>query len=284
MMITIYTAVYNGDSFLKETIESILQQSYTDWEYFLLDDGSTDDSAAICLQYAQQDTRITYIHYKHTGNPALIRNKALELGKGDWFANCDQDDLWHPDRLQLQMQGIADIPPSIFFTVHELFITSKDLVYKPVTFSTPEQFESTTLLAYNPIMHSATLVHKDVYTKIGLLDERISLKGLDDYDFWLRAVCAQIPFYILSLPLAYLRKHENNLSLLITKELLQVKLALQEAAAHCHSFAHAKSFIYYYNRAFVNYQLAQLNSKHMSLWYRTIIFKVFIILHKLKKK
>lgn len=93
MMVSIIVPVYNTGKYLRECIESVLQQSYQDWELLLMDDGSTDDSSEICDEYASSDSRIKVVH-KHNTGVSDTRNKALELAVGKYVIFLDSDDFW----------------------------------------------------------------------------------------------------------------------------------------------------------------------------------------------
>lgn len=110
--VSIIVPCYKVEQYLPTCIESVLNQSYTDWELILVDDGSPDSSGAICDKYAQVDSRIKVIH-KPNGGLSDARNAGLDIMTGDFVAFLDSDDFWHTDYLKimmhLQRQYDADI-------------------------------------------------------------------------------------------------------------------------------------------------------------------------------
>ena len=104
--ITVMTPVYNAAAFLEETIESVLFQSFTDFEYLLLDDGSTDNSAEIIKSY--KDPRVKYILCSH--DFINTQNKGFELAKGKYIAQLDHDDIMMPVRLEIQYKFMEEHP------------------------------------------------------------------------------------------------------------------------------------------------------------------------------
>ena len=100
-MISIVTPVYNSENYIEETIKSVLEQSYTDWEWILVDDGSADRSAEIIEQY--NDSRIRLIRQKNKG-AAAARNRGIEAAKGRYIAFLDADDIWDPNKLTNSLQ------------------------------------------------------------------------------------------------------------------------------------------------------------------------------------
>jgi glycosyltransferase, family 2 len=93
--ISVIVPVYNTEKWLRRCVDSILAQTYTDFELLLIDDGSTDSSGEICDEYAQQDSRIRVFH-KPNGGVSSARNLGLDNSKGDWITFCDADDYVYP--------------------------------------------------------------------------------------------------------------------------------------------------------------------------------------------
>ena len=106
--ISIIVPVYNVAGYLKESIESIIKQTYKKLEIILVDDGSTDQSGTICDQYARTDDRIVVIHQKNQGISAS-RNVALELATGDYIGFVDSDDVIHPQMYQWLTEAIEAV-------------------------------------------------------------------------------------------------------------------------------------------------------------------------------
>lgn len=107
MLISIIIPVYNAEKYLRQCLESIQQQTYPDWEAILVDDGSSDGSAAICDEYAQKDGRFRVVHQQN-GGVSRARNKGLQLAKGGWVTFVDADDRLHADALEYYNQQVCD--------------------------------------------------------------------------------------------------------------------------------------------------------------------------------
>lgn len=99
--------VYNVKDYVAQCIESILSQTYKNYEIILVDDGSTDGSGDICDKYAQKDNRIRVIHQRNQGN-SVARNKAVELSKGEYIIFLDSDDYWIADKLDVIAANCKD--------------------------------------------------------------------------------------------------------------------------------------------------------------------------------
>ena len=102
-LVSIITPTYNCGKFIGETIKSVQQQTYTNWEMIIVDDCSADDTKKVVEKYQQQDERIKYHCLTENGGAAVARTKAMELATGQYMAFLDSDDLWMPDKLEKQL-------------------------------------------------------------------------------------------------------------------------------------------------------------------------------------
>lgn len=109
MLVSIITPTYNHERFIGDCIESVLQQTYTQWEMIIIDDGSTDQTARIAKLYCEKDARIKYYYQENVGldNLSITYNKALSLAKGDLVAILEGDDYWYPNKLQVQCEKLT---------------------------------------------------------------------------------------------------------------------------------------------------------------------------------
>lgn len=107
-LVSIITPTYNCGKYIGETIESVQQQSYRNWEMIIVDDCSTDDSKEIVKSYMLNDKRINYYRMENNSGPAMARNKAMEMAKGQYMAFLDSDDLWMPEKLFMQIQWMKE--------------------------------------------------------------------------------------------------------------------------------------------------------------------------------
>lgn len=118
-LVSIITPCYNCGKFIAETIESVQAQTYPNWEMFILDDGSTDESIAIAQQYAQKDSRIHVSENTENFGAALTRNRAIGMSRGEYLAFLDADDLWVPTKLEKQLRFMQENNCDFSFTEFE---------------------------------------------------------------------------------------------------------------------------------------------------------------------
>jgi teichuronic acid biosynthesis glycosyltransferase TuaG len=118
-LISIITPCYNSEQFLKETIESVLAQTYKNWEMIIVDDCSTDEGYNMALKYAAGDSRIKVCQMEQNSGAALARNKAIRLSQGEYLAFLDSDDVWLPEKLEKQLRFMQENDSDFSFTEYE---------------------------------------------------------------------------------------------------------------------------------------------------------------------
>lgn len=102
-MVSIITPAYNASRYLSDTIRSVIDQTYRDWEMIIINDCSTDDTADIARSFIREDERIRLIETSENKGAAVARNLGIEIARGDFIAFIDSDDLWHNEKLATQL-------------------------------------------------------------------------------------------------------------------------------------------------------------------------------------
>ena len=212
-LVSIIMPSYNTGRFIKDTIESVLAQSYTNWELIIVDDCSTDDTDQIVEQYLTDD-RITYIKNETNSGAALSRNRALREAKGKWIAFLDSDDLWEADKLQKQIKFMKDNGYHFSYTNYvEIDEESKENG-KSVT--GPKRISKHGM--YNYCWLGCLTVMYDAET-VGLI-QIADIKKNNDYAMWLK-VCKKADCYLLNEELAlYRRGRQGSISTQSIKKLI----------------------------------------------------------------
>ena len=115
-IISIILPAFNASGFIRDAIQSIINQTYRDWELIIVDDCSTDNTADVVLSFAERDSRIQLIKSDvHSGGyPSIPRNKGIERAKGRYIAFLDADDIWEPDKLDSQIALFDGKTPIVF--------------------------------------------------------------------------------------------------------------------------------------------------------------------------
>lgn len=210
-LVSVITPAYNAQDFIGETIHSVINQTYPDWELLVIDDGSTDETRKVVEKYLS-DPRVRYL-YQENQERAAARNLGIRHAYGKYIAFLDADDLWLPNKLKIQVEYLDRHPEVGLCFTHYTLINSKGLSLgrQAINFvSGPDQFYS--LLKGNFIPNSTVITPRCVLDKVGLFDESLPAFGSEDWDMWLR-IARFYPIHLIDQPLALYRLHENNTSL-----------------------------------------------------------------------
>ena len=136
-LVSVITPAYNCAEYIDECIESVLNQTYQNWEMLIVDDKSTDNTQSIVESYAKKDHRIKLFNQEKNAGTAAARNKALELSQGRFVAFLDSDDTWKPNKLERQLEFMLENKYGFTFTSFE-FMSVKPLDKKKI-FRVPEK-------------------------------------------------------------------------------------------------------------------------------------------------
>jgi glycosyltransferase involved in cell wall biosynthesis len=178
--ISIVIPTYNRASFLKEAIDSVLSQTYRNFELIVVDDGSTDDTPKLFSSY---DDKIRVITQANQG-PSASRNRGIKAAKGDWIAFLDSDDGWKPDKLEKQVQFIKDNPEIKICQTEEIWIRNGKRVNPRKKHEMHSGWIYEECLPLCIVSPSSVMIHRGVFEKVGLFDE--TMLACEDYDLWLR--------------------------------------------------------------------------------------------------
>ena len=195
---------YNNERFIAETVESVLNQTYKDYEIIVVDDGSVDGTRDALIPYMQ---KIRY-HYKENGGIASAKNAGIGLSQAEFVAFLDHDDLWVPDKLQLQMEHFNENPQiGLVYAKYTSFRDGKELRTKPEKGYSGWIFKE--LLAKSFIQTSTVVVKRECLDAAGPYDETFSLG--DEYDMFLR-IARKFQCGFVDKGLTRYRVHDTNAS------------------------------------------------------------------------
>lgn len=177
--VSIIVPVYNAERYLHECIDSILAQTFSDFELILVDDGSPDRCPLICDSYAVQDSRVRVIHQKNQGQSAA-RNHGVQQAAGEWICFVDSDDLLHPQMLQYLYSAATESGLMISMCENQEAICPSEDFYQPCdgTFSTVTMDEDTWVSLYDAERYPcwviwAKLISKDIILKYPFCEGRV---------------------------------------------------------------------------------------------------------------
>lgn len=202
--VTVLMAVYNGEKYLREAIDSILNQTFKDFEFLIIDDGSTDGSADIIQSY--EDKRIRYMRNEKNIGVAASSNRGLCQARGEYIARMDCDDISLPERLEKQVKFMDD-HPEVGVCGTWLKVWGRDEIWR---YPTNHSAIMASSLFRSPLANGTTMMNKGLLIKNNLYYDE-SFKVASDSDFFNR--CKKC-FALASLDevLYYYRQHEGQIT------------------------------------------------------------------------
>lgn len=206
--VSVVMAVYNGARYLREAVESILNQTFSDFEFVIIDDGSVDGTAEILHYYAQRDERIR-IHRQTNQKLIAALNMGFEMAQGVYIARMDADDVSLPERLARQVDFL-DAHPEIGvlgtgFQIMDGYGNTSHTVHFPKQHGVLRWY----LCFYCPIVHPSVMMRREIVEQAGGYDA--DMVHAEDYDLWRRLSCVT-RLSNLQDTLLQLRKHDVNVS------------------------------------------------------------------------
>ncbi|WP_034060342.1 glycosyltransferase family 2 protein [Lacinutrix jangbogonensis] len=206
-LVSIITPLYNSEAFINETIQSVLQQTYSNWELLLVDDCSTDETISIAKNHIAKNSNIKLLRNETNQGAAISRNKGIIAAKGDYIAFLDADDLWKPEKLNKQIAFMQKENCHVCFSSYEQI----DEVGKPLN----KLVQALPILTYNKYLKSNYIGNLTGIYNARVLGKITSpnLRKRQDWLLWLNAIKASgKPAKSVKESLAFYRVRENSMS------------------------------------------------------------------------
>ena len=191
--VSVVVPAYNAERHLGATLDSILAQSLQEIEVLVVDDCSLDGTPALVHGAAEADPRVRYLRTSgNCGGPAGPRNLGIEAARADWVALCDADDLWHPDKLVLQLRCATEKQADLVCSQVRDFQGEEPPPHTTTPPSTAaEQITLAMMLTKNRVATSSVLCRRSLLRADGGFDTARSLVAVEDFDLWMRLLDTQ---------------------------------------------------------------------------------------------
>ena len=259
-LISVVIPAYNAEQFLDETLESVLSQTYENWECIIVNDGSTDNTESIAKKWCEKDARFRYF-YKENSGASDTRNFGIKEARGEYIAFLDADDLYMPNFLKVCLENLVEkdvdlVAPKMleFWDVqNEVIEDKKDYLYSGK--------EGIALFLHSNRLTMALLCKKSVMDEVGGFTWH---KKAEDLHCWLKVLFAGYKIYRLGEYYAYRRMHNNSWSSMdinCSKEVLELIVSLK-----ANILENGMDYYRYFNRwAKKNIIINNKNRKHLNI-------------------
>lgn len=187
-LISVIMGVYNCAETLSEAIDSILSQTYNNWELIICDDGSTDNTVAVVHSYIERfPQKIILLRNDHNLGLNATLNKCLAIAKGDFVARMDGDDISKPDRFEKEIKTLLKHPDISIVSSNMEFFDENGVWGRTHKIETPQNID---FLLKTPFCHAPCLVKKEVYNAVNGYTVSKSLLRVEDYHLWVKMYAA----------------------------------------------------------------------------------------------
>jgi len=208
-MISVLMTCYNSQRYINEAIESVVKQTYKDWELIIVNDGSTDDTEAILTKHWIRQGNIVVFNNKENKGHTKSLNEGLKHCLGEYIAWMDSDDISHPKRFERQVQALSKYD---LCTTHGITISERGRRVKNFYTDKAQREKKSTihdkLKSDCWLLLPSLMFRREVFEKIGYFDEECLLA--QDFNYFLRALKAGFDFCIIPEELFKFRKHSKN--------------------------------------------------------------------------
>ncbi len=207
MKISVVMAAYNAQKYLSEAMDSILGQTYTDFELIVINDCSTDGSGALLKEYAGKDSRVIVLENKENMGLTKSLNRGLAVAQGEYIARMDADDISVPDRFQKQVEFLDSHPDYSFVSCIGRYIDENGKEEQLRLFPETNEEIYAMMPKVDAVMHPGVMFRRADIAKIGNYCE--DFRVVQDYDLWFRGMAAGYKFYNIQEPLVLFRRNDS---------------------------------------------------------------------------
>ncbi|GAA5128567.1 glycosyltransferase [Luteolibacter yonseiensis] len=229
-LVSIIMPVWNGERYLEEAVRSILGQTFRDFEFIILDDGSSDRTPEILAGFASLDSRIRVITLEHEGI-VIALNRGVAESRARWIARMDADDVSHPERLARQWAAVGKNPRAVICHTHVTIFGDPAYVTKAGRFIRSQALIALRLCFQCPIIHPTVMFRKDAFLECG--GYRPEERHAEDFALWGRMIEHG---RIIGVPEPSLDFRVHSSSISKQQAATQEALSQKISANHCERF------------------------------------------------
>ena len=209
-LVSVIMPAYNAENYIGDAIESVLAQTYSNWELIVIDDGSTDRTSDVVRQIAANESRIKYVRQENS-RLGKARNNGIQNSCGKLIAFLDSDDLWLPQKLEMQLRTQNNTNADVVFTGAHIFwednVSDETKAFPIVPGMHPGSEMLDLLLKLNFIPVMSVMMRREAFDNAGPFEEAAAYHGCEDYDLWLKLAKRGALFFGMEQKLVRYRRH-----------------------------------------------------------------------------
>lgn len=212
-VVSVIMPAYNASSYIQESINSVIAQTFSNWELIIVDDGSTDATSSIIANNCNQDYRVKGF-YQENGKQGKARNLGISKASGTYIAFLDADDFWMPEKLEIQLQEIKQENVDLVFSDSYIFsdsnVSDKSRKMNTIQLSLKGIEALQLFLEGNRIPTLTVLAKKEKIDLVNGFTEKKEIPLAEDYHLWLKMIINECVFYGSEKTLASYRLHDKS--------------------------------------------------------------------------
>lgn len=213
VLVSVIMPAYNAEAYISDAVNSVVNQTYADWELIIIDDGSTDNTAQKVQPWLEQDSRVRY-YYQDNGKQGKARNLGISKSRGVYLAFLDADDIWLPEKLEIQLREIQEKNVDLVFSDSYFFDDDDTLdVSRKMNVPAAIFYDKSSLklfLVRNRIPILTVLVKKEKVQNVNGFSEVLAIQNIEDYHLWLKLLMSDCVFYSSDFVLTKYRVHISS--------------------------------------------------------------------------
>lgn len=210
MMISVIMGTFNEEKHLSKSIDSIINQTYQDWELIICDDGSKDNTVSIVEKYMQKENRIKLIKNQTNKGLAHSLNNALKVAEGTWIARHDGDDIMLPHRFETQMKFLVENSKTDIVGSSAILIDEDDSEWG-LRKGNSNPSDKNCMTITHPFIHPTVIMNGRLLKQVGgYTEDSTTFKRLEDYDLWRKMYLVNAEMANIQEPLMYYREDKNS--------------------------------------------------------------------------
>lgn len=221
-LVSVVMPVYNGSRYLREAIDSILSQTYSNFELYIVNDGSTDDSENIIKSYT--DPRVKYLANKRNSGICVTLNKGLSASTGKYIARMDCDDISMPHRFEIQV-AYLETHPEVGIVGSDIVTFGEGLEDRYFDFLHDRESCKAGLIFNTCFAHPSVMIRRDVLSAHQLYYDD-EFRGVEDYELWCR-MARYTHLFNINQPLLHYRLHKNQVTQNVTQKVSEKGIELR---------------------------------------------------------